>query len=88
MPDQIVCLGVAGADCTQVHTVVENDTCAWIQEMYGIDADSLWSNNPQIDEECGNIYIGEVLCVATDKYQYPEYNTTRYDVSFHLFPCF
>lgn len=29
-----------------------------------INATMLYANNPQIDEYCSNIYIGEVLCVA------------------------
>ena len=56
-------------------------TCAWIQEVYGIDNATLWSNNPQIDSSCSNIYIGEVLCVDTNQFQYPEFNQTRYEVS-------
>jgi hypothetical protein len=30
----------------------------------GINSTILYANNPQIDEYCSNIYIGEVLCVA------------------------
>ncbi|BEI82776.1 hypothetical protein CcaverHIS002_0306440 [Cutaneotrichosporon cavernicola] len=80
MPDQVVCLGVADEDCTKVYTVVEGDTCDWIQEMYGMDANTLWSNNPQINAECTNIYTGEVLCVDTDCFDYPEFNQTAFDV--------
>ena len=60
--------------------VAHSSTCAWIQEVYGIDNATLWSNNPQIDAECSNIYIGEVLCVDTNTFDYPEFNQTRYDV--------
>lgn len=62
-----------------------HSTCAWIQEVYGIDNATLWSNNPQIDNTCSNIYIGEVLCVDTNGFDYPEFNQTRYEVSFQLF---
>lgn len=48
--------------------------------MYGIDAGVLYNNNPQINDECSNIYIGEVLCVDTDSFSYPSYNQTAYDV--------
>ncbi|KAK1920955.1 hypothetical protein DB88DRAFT_116050 [Papiliotrema laurentii] len=78
-PNQTICLGIEQHDCTKVYTVVENDTCAWIQEVYGIDNATLWSNNPQIDSSCSNIYIGEVLCVDTNQFQYPEFNQTRYE---------
>ncbi|ODO06295.1 hypothetical protein L198_01527 [Cryptococcus wingfieldii CBS 7118] len=78
-PDQSVCLGIEGQDCTKVYTVVANDTCAWVQEMYGISNETLYSNNPQIDAACENIYIGEVLCVDTDAFAYPDYNSTLYD---------
>ena len=33
----------------------------------------LWLNNPQIDNACGNVYIGEVLCVHNGV-KVPEYN--------------
>jgi len=62
-------------------SVADSSTCAWIQEVYGIDNATLWSNNPQIDDECSNIYIGEVLCVDTNTFSYPAFNQTRYDVS-------
>ncbi|KGB78511.2 hypothetical protein CNBG_4349 [Cryptococcus deuterogattii R265] len=78
-PDESVCLGIEGQDCTKVYTVVANDTCAWIQEMYGISNETLYANNPQIDAECENIYVGEVLCVDTDAFSYPSYNETLYN---------
>jgi hypothetical protein len=81
MPDQVVCLGTEGQDCTKVYTVVEGDTCEWIQEMYGMDSNTLWSNNPQINDDCTNIYIGEVLCADTACFDYPEFNQTAFDVS-------
>lgn len=56
-------------------------TCEWIQETYGISNPTLIANNPQIDGNCENIYVGEVLCVDTDDYVYPEVNQTIYQVS-------
>ena len=56
-------------------------TCEWIQETYGISNPTLIANNPQIDANCENIYVGEVLCVDTDDYVYPEVNQTIYQVS-------
>ncbi|KAK8861390.1 hypothetical protein IAR55_002209 [Kwoniella newhampshirensis] len=78
-PGQNVCLGVSGEDCTKVYTIVPNDTCAWVQEMYGISNETLWANNPQIDAACDNIYVGEVLCVDTESFAYPQYNETLYN---------
>ena len=77
--DQTVCLGTAGNDCTKTYRVVADDTCGWIQEMYGMDKETLYSNNPQINDDCTNIYIGEVLCVDTQAYEYPEYDQDLYD---------
>ncbi|KAL7419666.1 hypothetical protein Q5752_005580 [Cryptotrichosporon argae] len=74
-----VCLGIDGQDCTKVYTVVANDTCDWIIEMYGMSNDTLYSNNPQIDATCSNIYIGEVLCVDTTAFAYPAYNESLYE---------
>lgn len=81
MPNQTVCLGIEGQDCTKVYTVVEGDTCNWITEMYGMDLDTLYANNPQINDECTNAYIGEVLCVDTEVFDYPDFNQTAFDVS-------
>lgn len=42
----------------------EGDTCDAITGANGINSTLLWTNNPNIDEGCSNIYVGEVLCVA------------------------
>lgn len=52
--------------------------------MYGISNETLYANNPQIDADCENIYVGEVLCVDTDAFSYPSYNETLYNVSFRI----
>jgi len=66
-PGNTICLGYKPDDCTSVYVVKKDDTCDAIISAYGIDATTLWTNNPQIDTECYNIYIGEVLCVANSK---------------------
>jgi hypothetical protein len=48
--------------------------------MYGISNATLAANNPQLDNSC-DIYVGEVLCVDTELYTYPELNVTLYEVS-------
>lgn len=61
---QVLCLGTKGQDCTITHNVVAGDTCDKIMMGAGINDTMLYTNNPQIDDYCSNIYIGEVLCVA------------------------
>ena len=55
-------------------------TCDWIESMYGISNSTLMFNNPQINDNCDNIYVGEVLCVDTAAYTYPDVNATLYEV--------
>jgi len=64
-PNQKICLGYEGADCTTVYTVVKGDTCDAIATAHNVNTTLLYENNPQIDTECSNIYVGEVLCVAS-----------------------
>lgn len=79
-PGQDVCLGVDAYDCKKVYTVVKGDTCSWLETMYGMTQDTLHANNPQINPDCTNIYIGQVLCVDTQAFPYPEYNASAYNV--------
>lgn len=59
------CLGWQGQDCTTTYVVKANDDCDIVSTAAGINTTILYENNPQIDEYCSNIYIGEVLCTAT-----------------------
>ncbi|KAG9087065.1 hypothetical protein FRC06_002754 [Ceratobasidium sp. 370] len=61
---QVLCLGTKGEDCTITHTVAAGDTCDRVMMGAAINDTVLYHNNPQIDEYCSNIYVGEVLCVA------------------------
>ena len=70
-PGQSICLGYVGEDCTTTYVVKSGDSCEQIISNHGINSTLLYSNNPQIDEECSNIYIGEVwrfpgflLCIS------------------------
>jgi len=63
MPDQKICLGYKGSDCTTVYTVVMGDICEDIAAAHKINTTLLYENNRQINPECTNIYVGEVLCV-------------------------
>jgi LysM repeat protein len=64
MPGQNLCLGTAGEDCTTTYVVQPDDTCDGIQENVGVNSTIFLLNNPQIDNDCYNIYVGEVLCTA------------------------
>ncbi|KAF8650729.1 hypothetical protein AX16_005102 [Volvariella volvacea WC 439] len=64
VPGSSICLGYEGEDCSTTYVVRRDDTCEGIQAAHGINSTILYLNNPQINEACDNIYIGEVLCVA------------------------
>jgi len=64
-PGSTLCLGWAGEDCDTTYVVQAQDTCDAITAAYGINATLLYGNNPQIDSACDNIYVGEVLCIAS-----------------------
>lgn len=61
---QTLCLGTEGEDCQTTHVVQANDSCDLVTGTYNINATLLHTNNPQVDADCTNLYIGEVLCVA------------------------
>ncbi|KAJ7143021.1 hypothetical protein C8R44DRAFT_866269 [Mycena epipterygia] len=54
-----------GGDCSTTLLVGPEDSCGSIEDERGIDATLLYAHNPQIDANCANLYIGEVLCVAS-----------------------
>ncbi|RXW18390.1 hypothetical protein EST38_g7467 [Candolleomyces aberdarensis] len=60
---QVICLGRQGQDCTNVVVVQSGNSCESIAAAAGISYAALRANNPNVDENCTNIYPGEVLCV-------------------------
>lgn len=64
LPGQQLCLGHSGEDCTTTYVVKLNDDCNIVSSAYNINATVLSHNNPQLNADCSNMYIGEVLCVA------------------------
>ena len=65
--DQTICLGITGQDCTTTYTVQsEGETCDDIAQAAGIDTTTLLANNPNVNEGCTNVGVGEVLCTASD----------------------
>ena len=57
---QILCLGIIGQDCTIVTPVNSGDTCTSITTAANITLATLLANNPNVNENCTNILIGEV----------------------------
>lgn len=45
--------------------MAKGDTCDAVAAAHNVNTTLLYENNPQINPECTNIYIGEVLCVAS-----------------------
>lgn len=63
-PGESLCLGLTGQDCTTTYVIQPNDDCDLVSNAHGLNTTTLMTSNPQIDAECSNLYIGEVLCVA------------------------
>ena len=65
---QVLCLGIVGQDCTDVHVVQAGDDCIDIAKAAGISLDTLLANNPNVNSACTNIHIGEVssICMLID----------------------
>ncbi|KAH9853199.1 hypothetical protein C2E23DRAFT_823630 [Lenzites betulinus] len=61
---QTLCLGTEGEDCQNTHVVQSGDDCDVLTGTFNINSTMLYANNPQIDSECTNLYVGEVVCVA------------------------
>lgn len=59
-PGATICLGYENEDCTSTHVVKAGDLCESIAAEYSIDIASLYNNNPNILDDCSNIYVGEV----------------------------
>ncbi|KIJ15737.1 hypothetical protein PAXINDRAFT_11330 [Paxillus involutus ATCC 200175] len=64
VPGASICLGWTGQDCSTTYVVKQDDNCDDISGAYGINSTILYMNNPQINQDCSNIYVGEVLCTA------------------------
>lgn len=59
---QNLCLGYVGEDCSDTYVVEANDSCEDIYDNFSINATTFMLNNPNIDEDCGNLFIGQVCC--------------------------
>ncbi|KAL1669794.1 hypothetical protein GGF50DRAFT_43540 [Schizophyllum commune] len=61
---QSYCIGYDAEDCSDVWVVEAQQTCSEITGATGLNQTLLQENNPQIADDCSNLYVGEVLCVA------------------------
>ena len=59
-PGEDLCLGYVGSDCTTTHVVTSGETCDEVAQTYSMNTTVLYQNNPQLDVDCDNMYIGEV----------------------------
>jgi len=64
LPEEALCLGTEDEDCNETYVVKPDDTCDIVADAQGVNSTMVRLNNPQIDEECTNLYIGEVLCTC------------------------
>ncbi|KAI0249274.1 hypothetical protein BJV78DRAFT_1129951 [Lactifluus subvellereus] len=64
LPGQILCLGLSEGDCTTTYVVKPDDDCDIVSFAHQINSTVFRSNNPQLNANCSNMYIGEVLCTA------------------------
>ncbi|GJJ13031.1 hypothetical protein Clacol_007280 [Clathrus columnatus] len=62
---QVLCLGTQGQDCDDTLVVEDGDTCDDLISCAGINFTIFWHNNPTINSGCTNLYIGQVVCVAS-----------------------
>jgi len=69
-PGENLCLGLVGEDCTTVVTIQSGDSCSSIATAASIPVTTLLANNPNVNTDCTNIYPGEVLCVASEIFNY------------------
>lgn len=61
-----ICLGTEGEDCKTTYVVTAGNTCSQIWDNHRINSTIFSLNNPQVNEDCTNIYTDEVLCVAPE----------------------
>ena len=57
---QELCLGLEDKDCIDVVDVQSGDSCISIATTIGVPVSTLVANNPNVNSDCSNIYIGEV----------------------------
>ncbi|ESK91741.1 carbohydrate-binding module family 50 protein [Moniliophthora roreri MCA 2997] len=62
---QAICVDSPLVNCSAVYTVDGSEGgCFNIAQAQGISLSALLDLNPNVNEQCTNIYVGEVLCIA------------------------
>ncbi|KAI0257003.1 hypothetical protein BJV78DRAFT_1109770, partial [Lactifluus subvellereus] len=69
-PGEVLCLGLQNKDCTTVAVVQSGNWCSTIAGAAGIPVTTLLANNPNVNSGCTNLYPGEVLCTASQIFNY------------------
>ena len=64
VPGEVLCVAEKGKDCQPVHVVRAGDTCETIALGGRTTRPILIVNNPNINGNCSNLAVGEVVCVA------------------------
>ncbi|THU82796.1 hypothetical protein K435DRAFT_784490 [Dendrothele bispora CBS 962.96] len=67
---EVICLGLLGRDCTTTTVIQPGDGCDTITAAAGIPLSTLLHNNPNVNADCTNIGIGEVLCTSGGLFNY------------------
>jgi len=66
MIGETLCLSTSSVNCAKTYVVQLHDTCDGVAAAHHIHLDTLYQKNPQINRQCTNMYIGEVLCVSSE----------------------
>ncbi|KAH0835918.1 hypothetical protein J3R83DRAFT_9814 [Lanmaoa asiatica] len=57
---EVICLGLTGQDCETTYVAQSGDTCVGIAGAYNIPENTLLTNNPNLNQNCTNLYPAEV----------------------------
>ncbi|KAE8353839.1 hypothetical protein BDV28DRAFT_132335 [Aspergillus coremiiformis] len=65
-------------NCSQWYTIQEGDDCALVSMAHAISLTDFYFLNPEIDQECSNLELGETYCVRPvgSIATYPNYTVT------------
>lgn len=66
LPGQTLCLGTESEDCSSTYVVKPGNTCADIYKAGAVNGTIFNLNNPQVNDDCTNIYVGQVVCVLNE----------------------
>ncbi|KAJ7735861.1 hypothetical protein DFH07DRAFT_987093 [Mycena maculata] len=64
-PPTNVASGTIMSSCTEYYIALSGDTCATVEETFGISLAQFIVLNPKINDECTNFFAEEAYCVST-----------------------